>query len=108
MSSLHAAFTAPVALDGDSALGNNAAIAILGLISMIGGYLLLAGLWYFVFRRKPHEREAEREAQLAREQAVLAAQAVDPRPLDEGHERSALHGRRLEIDRSPSPRFPRR
>jgi hypothetical protein len=27
-------------------------IAILSVISMAGGYLLLAGLWYFVFRDK--------------------------------------------------------
>jgi hypothetical protein len=32
-------------------------IAILSLASMIGGYLLLAGLWYFVFREKREEKQ---------------------------------------------------
>jgi hypothetical protein len=32
-------------------------IAILSVISMAGGYLLLAGLWYFVFRDKSHDKD---------------------------------------------------
>jgi hypothetical protein len=35
-------------------------IAILSLASMIGGYLLLAGLWYFVFREKREEKQDRR------------------------------------------------
>jgi hypothetical protein len=31
-------------------------IAILSVISMAGGYLLLAGLWYFVFRDKSRDK----------------------------------------------------
>ena len=108
MSSLLAALANPVALDGDSGLGNNAAIAILGITSMVGGYLFLAALWYFVFRRSPEERSAEREAQQARERAVLAAQPVEASGLEEGHEPAAVHGRRLKIDHSPTPRFRRR
>jgi hypothetical protein len=41
---------APMALDGESANGDNTAIAIISLVSIVFGYLLLAGLWYFVFR----------------------------------------------------------
>jgi hypothetical protein len=46
------AFAPPLALDGESATGNNTAIAAIALVSMIAGYLLLACLWYFVFREK--------------------------------------------------------
>ncbi len=42
----------PLALDGESATGNNTGIAIISVISMASGYILLAGLWYFVFRDK--------------------------------------------------------
>jgi hypothetical protein len=31
-------------------------IAILSLASMIAGYVLLAGLWYFVFREKREDK----------------------------------------------------
>ena len=31
-------------------------MAILSVISMAGGYLLLAGLWYFVFSEKAREK----------------------------------------------------
>ena len=96
MPSLLAVLATPIALDGDSALGNGAAIAVLGLITMVGGYLILAALWWFVFRQRPEDRVAEREAQQARDEAHEAGR--DP----------ALHGRRLQIERSPSPRFRRR
>ncbi|HEY1457886.1 MAG TPA: hypothetical protein VGF15_05155 [Solirubrobacteraceae bacterium] len=43
-------FAAPLALGGESITGNGTAIAVLSAISIVGGYLLLAGLWYFVFR----------------------------------------------------------
>lgn len=46
----------PVALDGESVSGNNAAIAAISVVSIISGYLLLAALWYFVFREKARER----------------------------------------------------
>jgi hypothetical protein len=42
----------PTALDGESATGNNTGLAIISLVSMVFGYLLLAALWYFVFRDK--------------------------------------------------------
>lgn len=48
---------APVlALDGESATGNSTGIAVVALVSMIAGYVLLAGLWYFVFREKARSK----------------------------------------------------
>jgi hypothetical protein len=46
----------PLALDGESVSGNNTAIAVISVISMVSGYLLLAALWYFVFRGKAREK----------------------------------------------------
>jgi len=49
-----AALITPIlALGGEAAVeggGNGTAIAVISAVSIIGGYLLLAGLWYFVFR----------------------------------------------------------
>jgi hypothetical protein len=42
----------PIALDGESANANNTPIAIISVVSIVFGYVLLAGLWYFVFRDK--------------------------------------------------------
>ena len=46
----------PLALDGESATGNSTAIAVIALVSMVAGYVLLAGLWYFVFREEARSR----------------------------------------------------
>jgi hypothetical protein len=46
----------PVALDGESVSSNNTAIAVISLVSIVSGYLLLAALWYFVFREKAREK----------------------------------------------------
>lgn len=46
----------PFALDGESANSNNTAIAVISLVSIVSGYLLLAALWYFVFREKAREK----------------------------------------------------
>jgi hypothetical protein len=42
----------PLALDGESITRSNTALAIVSVVSMAFGYLLLAALWYFVFRDK--------------------------------------------------------
>lgn len=47
---------APLALDGESLLGNNAGIAVIALVSIVSGYLLLFALWYFVFRDKSRQK----------------------------------------------------
>ncbi len=46
----------PVALDGESVSSNNTAVAVISLVSIVSGYLLLAALWYFVFREKAREK----------------------------------------------------
>lgn len=46
----------PPALDGESVGGNNTAIAVISVVSIVSGYLLLAALWYFVFRDKSRSR----------------------------------------------------
>jgi hypothetical protein len=39
-----------LALGGEAVTGNNTGLAILSLVSMVIGYVLIAALWYFVFR----------------------------------------------------------
>jgi hypothetical protein len=46
----------PVALDGESGAANNTAIGAISVASVVAGYLVLAALWYFVFRKKAHEK----------------------------------------------------
>jgi len=46
----------PLALDGESANADNTPIAVIALVSMISGYVLLAGLWHFVFSKKARSR----------------------------------------------------
>ncbi len=50
----------PLALDGESVSGNNAAIAAISLVSIIGGYVMLAMLWHFVFRDRGEDRRKDR------------------------------------------------
>jgi len=50
------AVTLLLALDGESASGNSTGIAVISLVSIVLGYLLLAALWYFVFRGKAREK----------------------------------------------------
>jgi hypothetical protein len=109
-----------IALDGDSLGGNSTAIAVLAVASMVVGYVLLAALWYFVFRRSPEQREADRAADAARTEALR-----NRRPPPEVHEDGAEahvaasaavpgagpghhNGQPLRIDRPVGPRFRRR
>jgi hypothetical protein len=46
----------PVALDGESVSTNNTAIAVVSVVSIVGGYLLLLALWHFVFRAKARDK----------------------------------------------------
>jgi len=52
MHALALILSVPLALDGESATGNSTGIAIISVVSMAFGYILLAGLWFFVFRDK--------------------------------------------------------
>jgi hypothetical protein len=47
----------PLALDGESSSNTNSVgIGIISLISMASVYVLLAALWYFVFREKARDK----------------------------------------------------
>jgi branched-subunit amino acid ABC-type transport system permease component len=50
----------PIALDGEAASGNNTAIGVISVVSIACGYVLLAALWYFVFREKAGEKRKKR------------------------------------------------
>jgi len=49
-----------LALDGESANAGNTGLAIVSIVSMVFGYLLLAALWYFVFRDKARAKRRRR------------------------------------------------
>ena len=105
----------PVALGGDSLAGNSAAVAALAVLSMVVGYFVLAGLWYFVFRRSPAERDAERRAEDARAEAVRTWRPAtgpnaeaDASPDAPATTSGRVHVPPLHIERSPSSRFRRR
>ena len=57
--SLALSLLAPLALDGESVNSNNTAIAAVSLASIAGGFLLLAVLWYFVFRPKAWDKDKD-------------------------------------------------
>jgi predicted outer membrane lipoprotein len=46
----------PLALDGESVTGNNTGLAVISVVSIACGYVVLAALWYFVFRDKARAR----------------------------------------------------
>ncbi len=56
MSLLALTLLAPLALDGESVNNNTTAIAAVSLVSIVGGFLLLGALWYFVFREKAQDK----------------------------------------------------
>jgi hypothetical protein len=52
----------PFALDGESVTetgGNGTAIAVVSVVSIVGGYLLLLVLWRYVFSNKAKARRRE-------------------------------------------------
>jgi hypothetical protein len=53
---------APLALDGESVTASNTGLAVISVVSMVFGYLLIAGLWYFVFREKAREKRKRHSA----------------------------------------------
>jgi hypothetical protein len=46
----------PLALGGESAGGESAGLAVISVVSIVAGYLLIAALWYFVFRGRARAR----------------------------------------------------
>ena len=53
------ALLAPLALDGESVNNSNSAIAAISIASIVGGFLLLGALWYFVFRAKAWDKHKD-------------------------------------------------
>jgi hypothetical protein len=51
-----AMLSVPLALGGESAGGESAGIAVISVVSIVAGYLLIAALWYFVFRDSSRAR----------------------------------------------------
>lgn len=55
-------FVTPFALDGEAAAetgGNGEAIAVVSVVSIVGGYLLLFALWRYVFSEKAKVKRRE-------------------------------------------------
>jgi len=53
----------PLALDGESSPETNSVgIGVISLISMVSVYVLLAALWYFVFREKARDKRKKRSS----------------------------------------------
>jgi predicted permease len=50
----------PLALGGESSGGESVGIAVISLVSIVVGYLLIAALWYFVFRDRARTRGRRR------------------------------------------------
>ena len=48
--------TLPLALDGESVNNGSTGLAVISVVSIVLGYLLLAALWYFVFRDKTRRK----------------------------------------------------
>jgi ABC-type Na+ efflux pump permease subunit len=48
------------ALDGESVNAKSTGLGVISLVSIVFGYLLIAGLWYFVFREKARTKRKGR------------------------------------------------
>jgi hypothetical protein len=46
----------PLALGGESAGGESTGLAVISVVSIVAGYVLIAALWYFVFRDSSRAR----------------------------------------------------
>jgi hypothetical protein len=46
----------PFALGGDSSGGENTGLAVVSLVSIVAGYVLIAALWYFIFRGRARSK----------------------------------------------------
>jgi len=62
LSMLVTSLVLPMALDGDAATetgGGGEAVAVVSVISIVGGYLLLFALWRYVFSEKAKVKRRE-------------------------------------------------
>jgi hypothetical protein len=46
----------PLALGGESGGGESTGLAVISLISIVAGYVLIAALWYFIFRGRARSK----------------------------------------------------
>ena len=60
---LGALISVPLALGGESAGGESTGIAVISAVSIVVGYLLIAALWYFVFRDRARARRRRNRSQ---------------------------------------------
>jgi hypothetical protein len=56
MHTLATALALPLALDGETVTGNETAIGVITVVSIVFGYVLLAALWWYVFRDKARSK----------------------------------------------------
>lgn len=56
---LSLALSVPLGLDGESAGASSTGLAAISVASMVVGWLLVAGLWFFVFSAKARARKEE-------------------------------------------------
>jgi hypothetical protein len=100
-----------LALGGEAATGNNTAIAVISLVSIVFTYLMLAALWHFVFReRRARGRSDSSEGGRAQREPVqrepVQREPVqrEPATAQTAHASAgAQRGARIH-----SPRWPRR
>jgi len=53
-----------LALDGEAVSSSSNGLAIVSLVSIVGGYVVLAALWFFVFRdRSSQNTNSEKDSQ---------------------------------------------
>jgi len=100
------------------ASASSTAVAAISVLSLVGGYALLAALWIFVFREKPQERAARRDREAALMRLHQSASSAEPteRPAATSSPAASPateapttgHLRPLHIDRRRVKRFRRR
>jgi hypothetical protein len=56
MHALATALALPLALDGESVTPENTGVGVITVVSIAFGYVLLAALWWFVFRDKARSK----------------------------------------------------
>jgi hypothetical protein len=50
------ALSLPIALGGEAEGANSTGLGVISLVSIVGGWVLLAALWWFVFRDKTRSK----------------------------------------------------
>jgi hypothetical protein len=50
----------PLALGGEAEGANNVGLGVISIVSIVGGWLALGALWWFVFRDKDRSKRKKR------------------------------------------------